>query len=148
VPVKFKSRSSDPDSGVTLKSFAFAFGDGRSARSSTATHAFKKPGTYTVTLAVTNSLNLQSMVSHTIKIAKATIKKLKLGKVTGTSATIIVKVNAPGKLVGVGKTQKVSKPGTYKLKLKFAPGTRTIKLKLRFVPAAGKAVEKTLVLHL
>ena len=147
VPVKFNSSSSDPDSGITLSSFAFAFGDGGTAASSTATHVFSRPGTYSVTLTVTNSLTLQSIVSHTITIAKATINKIKLGKVTSNSAIIIVKVNAPGKLVGIGKTTKVSKPGTYKLKLSLSPGTLTIKLKLKFVPTVGGAVTKRLVLH-
>jgi hypothetical protein len=147
VPVKFKNRSSDPDGGVTLSSFAFAFGDGHSGTGSSTTHAFKRPGTYTVTFAVTNSLNLQAMVSRKIKIVKATITKLKLGKLTNSSAIIVVKVNAPGKLVGIGKTKKVKRPGTYRLKVTFPAGARTITADLKFVPTAGTTVKKTLVIH-
>jgi PKD repeat protein len=146
VPVRFNaSGSSDPDTGISLTQFAFAFGDGRSATGATATHTYSKAGTRKVTLALTNSLNLQSLVTHTITIVPATIKRIKLGKVTSTSAIIIVTINAPGKLIGIGKTKRAKKPGTYKLTFKRT-GARVVTLKLKFAPAAGKPVTKTLKL--
>jgi PKD repeat protein len=149
VPVKFMSASSDPDSGIAINSLAFAFGDGVSATGSTATHAFTRPGTYTVTLAATNSLNLQAMVSHTITVTPAKINGVKVKNKTSKGAIIVVTVNAPGKLSGIGKRKGVSGAGTYKLQLTLSKaqqhtlasaGRLTVSLKLKFTPAAGAAV--------
>lgn len=140
VPVSFTSNSTDPDSGITITSNAFAFGDGGSAASAAATHTFSKPGSYAVTLAVTNSLNLQSVVSHTIRVLPAKITKVKIKDKSSAGATVVVTVNAPGKLEGVGKTKRVSKPGTFKLSFKRTNAALVVRLTLKFVPASGKTV--------
>jgi PKD repeat protein len=155
VPIIFTSTSTDRDAGITISSTAFSFGDGGNATSSTATHTFSRPGNYTVTEAVTSSLNLQSMVSHTITIVAAKIKKIKVTHITNTGATINVTINAPGKVSADHKTGRRSTPGTVKLKIKLtvgqeialaAAGHLTLKIKVKFVPAAGKTVSKTITI--
>jgi PKD repeat protein len=142
------SASTDPDSGVALMSFAYNFGDGSTGTGATATHTYSKPGTYNVTLAVVNSLGLMSIASHSITVVQAKITHAKITHKTRKGAIIVVTVNAPGKLSGVGKSKSVSGPGTYKLKFKLSKaqlhklasaGHLLVKLKLKFTPVAGSA---------
>jgi PKD repeat protein len=145
------SASSDPDAGVSLSSFAFNFGDGATAAGATATHAYSTPGNHTVTLTVTNSLGLTATASQTVTIIRATISKLRLARRTATGATIIVGVNAPGTLSGVGKRHPVAGPGHAKLKFTLsksqlhqlaAAGGLVVHLKIKFAPLAGQSVTK------
>jgi len=146
VPVRFTSISTDPDAGVTIASTAFAFGDGGSATSASASHVYSKPGTYTVTMAIVNSLGLMSTTRRTVKIVRAKIVKVKF---TSKKEQLAVTVNAPGELSGVGKSKKAKGPGTYTLKLSGAQeaqlaSTGQLKLKIKFKPAAGKTFTKAL----
>jgi PKD repeat protein len=142
------SGSTDPDSGVTLTTFTYNFGDGSTGSGPNPTHTYSNPGTYTVTLAVVNSLGLMSITSHSITVTQAKITKVKIKHKTATGATIVVTVNAPGKLSGVGKTKSVSGPGSYQLKFKLSKtqlhklasaGHLNVTLKLSFKPSAGSA---------
>jgi PKD repeat protein len=154
VPLNFNGNGSgDPDAGVTLSSYAFNFADGGTAGGPTATHTYSKPGSYNVTLAVTNSLGLSSSSSQTVTIVPATISKLKVKHKTGKGAIIVVTVNAPGKLSGVGKSANASGPGTVHLKLKLSrgqlrqlatTGQLTVRLKIKFTPLAGQSFTKTI----
>jgi PKD repeat protein len=138
VPVHFTSTSSETDAGVGITATAYEFGDGGTATTPTTSHVYTKPGTYTVAMAVVNSLGLISTTTHTIKIVKAKISKVRLVRVNSKGATIAVTVNAPGKLSGFGKSKTVSKPGTYKLKYKLkSSGHPKLKFKLKFKPVAG-----------
>jgi PKD repeat protein len=142
------SGSTDPDSGVALRSFAYNFGDGSTGTGATATHTYSKPGTYNVTLAVVNSIGLMSITSHSVTVVQAKITHAKITHKTRKGAIIVVTVNAPGKLSGVGKSKSVSAPGTYKLKFRLSKaqlhklagaGHLIVKLKLKFTPVAGSA---------
>jgi PKD repeat protein len=147
VNVRFNgSGSSDSDSGVTLSSFTYNFGDGSTGSGANATHTYAAPGTYNVVLAVVNSLGLISITSHSVTVVKAKVTHVKVAHKTSQSAVIVATVNAPGKLSGVGKSKRVSGPGTYKLKFRLSKaelrklagvGHLTVTLKLKFTPAAG-----------
>ncbi len=69
-PVVFNgSSSSDP--GGTIASYEWTFGDGESASGATPSHTYAKPGSYTVTLKVTDAEGKTAEVSHTITVAEA-----------------------------------------------------------------------------
>jgi PKD repeat protein len=70
VPVSFNAAgSSDPNSGGSISSYAWDFGDGKSGSGTTPSHAYAKPGTYTVSLTVTDNYGLTSQsISHQIKV--------------------------------------------------------------------------------
>ncbi len=54
----------------TIVSYAWDFGDGATATNSTASHRYAKPGTYTVTLTVTDDQGAIGTVTHQISISK------------------------------------------------------------------------------
>jgi chitodextrinase len=60
------SASRDPDGAITA--YAWSFGDGVTATGATASHAFAKPGHYTVTLTVTDSAGLSASTSQLLAI--------------------------------------------------------------------------------
>ncbi len=64
------SASSDSDTGVSIASYSWNFGDGTTQTSATPTigHTFSQPGTYTVTLTVTNTIGLTSMQAQPVSV--------------------------------------------------------------------------------
>jgi len=61
--------SHDPSPGGFIQTYAWNFGDGSSAGGHTVSHAFANPGTYTVTLAVTDNCGGRSTASVVITVA-------------------------------------------------------------------------------
>jgi PKD repeat protein len=83
------SGSGDPDGSIV--GYSWSFGDGTtSAAGPTTSHAYSAPGTYTVTLTVTDSGGLQSTASHQIAISAVRLGKV---KVSGTTAAVTVGCN-------------------------------------------------------
>jgi PKD repeat protein len=67
-PVSFDgSASSDPDGFIA--SYAWSFGDGATAAGSSPSHTFAAPGTYEVTLTVTDDLGVSASVTHALLVA-------------------------------------------------------------------------------
>lgn len=91
-PVKFAgSGSSDPDGSIV--GYSWSFGDGTTSTAGpAASHVYLAPGTYTVTLTVTDSSGLQSTTSHQISISAARLGKV---KVSGNTAAVTVTCKGP-----------------------------------------------------
>ena len=86
-----------------------------------------------------------TITSHTVKVKRAGISKLRVTHKTGRGATLLVTVNAPGKLT-VGRAHKHARgAGTVKFKLS-SNGQLTLALKVKFTPAVGKAVTKKITI--
>ena len=67
-PVSFTSTSTDPNSGGSITTYSWNFGDSATSTSPNPSHTFSA-GTYTVTLTVTNNFGLSSQVSHSVTVA-------------------------------------------------------------------------------
>lgn len=67
--VQFSDESSDPDGKVTK--WAWDFGDGKSSTDKSPAHTYKKAGTYTVKLIVTDNKGAKNSSQQTIKVGKA-----------------------------------------------------------------------------
>jgi PKD repeat protein len=92
--------SSDPDGSIV--GYSWSLGDGTtSAAGPTTPHTYSAPGTYTVTLTVTDLSGLQSTTSHQVVISAARGGALKATagvgsvKVTGNTAFVTVTCKGP-----------------------------------------------------
>jgi chitodextrinase len=138
-PVRFDAGSShDPDAGVRIISYTWRFGDGSSASGTAAKHRYRRTGTYTVTLTLINSLGLSATSTHQVKIvpgiAKVTVRRRPGG------ATVLVKVNAAGKVSIGRRTRRLRHAGT----VRFTVSGR--RLRIRFRPLVGAYQTKTLTI--
>jgi PKD repeat protein len=146
-PLKFDaSASSDPDGSIVA--YAWNFGDGSVGSGASPSHAFRRPGTYTVTLGVMDSSGLSASTFWRVTVFKARILSHAVRNKSNTGATILITVNAPGKLSGLGKPLRVTQGGAAKLKLKLtwtqhgtlaAGGKLSVPLTIRFAPSVGAA---------
>lgn len=64
--VNFTAEATDPDGEV--ESFQWEFGDGGSAGGRTPTHTFEAPGSYNVTVTVTDDRNATDSASKTVDV--------------------------------------------------------------------------------
>ena len=166
--------SSDPGGAIT--GYSWSFGDGATANGPGASHAYLRPGTYTVTLTVAGSLGLATSTSHTVTVNPpplsarvSTRGRQKLTTVlksgvgvsvftnTAAKASFVVAMPAStskqkrkhGKRIVKQKTSTILRSGAFG----FAPGTHPASLKLSPVGAsklrtAGKPVVLTVQMTL
>ena len=66
--VTFTGSGHDPNSGGSITSYAWSYGDGGTGAGATSNHTYSHFGAYTVTLTVTDNLGLSGSVSHTVTI--------------------------------------------------------------------------------
>jgi len=114
------SGSSDPDSGDTIASYTFSFGDGNSVTQSTATtsHQYANPGSYTASLTVTDSRGKASTNSATKTITVNGRPDLIVSTLTasnnqapqGTKVTFTAKIKNQG-TAGAGASTTQFKDG-------------------------------------
>jgi PKD repeat protein len=60
--------SGSTDHGTTITSYSWSFGDGSTASGVTARHAYRRTGSYTVTLTIGDSSGHSASVTHTVKV--------------------------------------------------------------------------------
>jgi PKD repeat protein len=145
-PVRFDASSSrDPDGSITA--YAWNFGDGSVGSGASPSHVFRKPGTYTVTLGVADSSGLSASTFWRVTVTKARITAHAVRNKSSQGATILITVNAPGKLSGVGKALRIKQAGVAKLRLKLSGaehgtlvggGKLRVPLAIRFAPSVGR----------
>ncbi len=73
-PITFTSTSTDPDTGDSITSLSWSFGDGSAGSGSTVQHSYSKAGTYTVILTATDSYGKTSSKSTTLTITNPAAK--------------------------------------------------------------------------
>ncbi|MBO3086541.1 LamG domain-containing protein [Cellulomonas fengjieae] len=83
--------SSDPDGAVA--SYAWTFGDAGTATTPTAVHTFDAPGTYPVTLTVTDPQGLQDSVTRSVTV---TTNEAPVAVITPTVADLSINVASAG----------------------------------------------------
>ncbi len=145
------SASSSNSPGQSIVAYAWSFGDGATGSGVSPMHVFKKPGTYTVTLAVDDSAGQIAFVSHQLVVTRAKVGAISVTHRTAAGATMSIPVNAPGKLLIAGKSLRAAGAGTLKFKLALSPSLRqalasahrlTLAVSVRFTPAVGKRTTK------
>ncbi|MGZ4215443.1 MAG: PKD domain-containing protein [Solirubrobacteraceae bacterium] len=166
--------SSDPGGAIT--GYSWSFGDGATSNGPGASHAYLRPGTYTVTLTVAGSLGLAMSTSHTVtvnppplsarlsarsrqKLTTALKSGVGVSVFTNTAAKTSFVVAMPastskqkrkhGKRIVKQKTSTILRSGAFN----FAPGTHPASLKLSPAGAsklrtAGKPVVLTVQMTL
>ncbi len=70
-PVSFTSTSFDPDPGDFIVQHLWNFGDGTTAQGATVFHTYTAPGTYQVTLTVTDNRGASSVAVQTVTVLSA-----------------------------------------------------------------------------
>ena len=159
------SPSSDPDGSIAA--YSWSFGDGGTAGSAVPAHTFAAPGSYQVTLTVTDNNGFTSSAAETVLVTSAPnhfiLGKLRRNKVKGT-ARLPVTVPGPGTLTlsgkgivprrparrarAVSRATEVSTAGTVNLLIKARGRVKTIlnkkgkvkvKIRVTFTPAGGVA---------
>jgi hypothetical protein len=111
IPIEVNGTGSS-DSDGSIKSYAWSFGDGTSGNSIAPSHTYTTPGSYPVTLTVTDNGGLTAKVTHPVTIKEAQL-------ITFTS-------NAPSPATLGGSTYTVSATASSKLAVDFSSGTPSV----------------------
>jgi PKD repeat protein len=143
-PVNFAATSA----AVT---YHWVFGDGSAAASgANASHVFRRAATYLVTLTVTDSFGHTAATTTRVSVAQAG----RITKVTVRGTKLVLALNGPGTLNAAGRTIRVKRAGAVTLPIRLtAPQRRslalghrlTLRLLVRFNPAAGPRLRKTVI---
>lgn len=66
--VTFTAEATDPDPNGTVESFEWEFGDGAAADGRTTTHTYEEPGSYEVTVTVTDNRGATDDAQKTVEV--------------------------------------------------------------------------------
>jgi hypothetical protein len=114
---------------------------------------FRNPGTYTVTLTVTDAFGHTSTATQRVAVALA--GKISKVSLSNSGTKLRVALNAPGVLSGEGRRVKVRKAGTVVLPIRLTTAQRrklatthslSLHVQLSFVPAAGPRQTRTVLI--
>ena len=135
-----------------ISAYAWTFGDGALGSGATTRHTYAKPGTYTVTLTVTDLAGFTSTRSLTVVIAApGKIKGWSVKRVKGKYYLVVTVTRAGTIRVGSAKAT-LRRPGKATLKLSLARGqlhalahhkTVSLTLKIIYTPAVGRPIKRT-----
>jgi PKD repeat protein len=151
-PVGFASSSTDP--WAAILSYRWTFGDHTAPATGAApSHVYGKPGSYTVTLTVTDAFGHSATTTTRVSVALAgRITKVAVSR-AGTK--LRVTLNAPGLLSALGRTMHVRKAGTVTLPIRLTAAQRrrlatsralTLRVVVRFAPVAGARQTRTVMI--
>jgi PKD repeat protein len=155
VPFGFDGHQSS-DTGSTLVSYGWTFGDGGTATGAAPSHAFKKTGKFSVTLTVTDASGSTAGVTQAIVVKAPSISKVKVKK-GSKFEQLKVTLTGPGVLKLGSKKSTVGRPRTVTLKVKLSKAQRstlkskhklTVRYRLTFLPIAGAKSHRTITIKL
>lgn len=107
-PIAFSSAGSDPNGG-TLTSYQWTFGDGGTSTDANPSHTYAAPGTYAVSLTVTDSDGLTSAPD----VTAASVVRTNLAPTASANGPYSGKVDHPLAFSGAGSSDPDGDPLTY-----------------------------------
>jgi PKD repeat protein len=127
------TKSKDPDGTITA--FAWTFGDGSSASSSTVNHTYTQPGTFNATLTVTDNGGAQSTARTTITVQSASPSVFEVENlaVQSISSGVTQQIQSDPKLSGgKGVWVNTTAAGQFVAYRVSVPEARTYQIKVRY----------------
>ncbi len=150
------SGAGSTDTGSTIASYSWNFGDGTFGSGAAVSHQYGRAGTFTATLTVTDASGATSSATTSVKVAPSKITKIKVKK-GKTVETISVTVNGAGTARVGSKSFSASGPKTLTIKVKLSKAQRkklkahhsvTLRVKLKYTPAGATSSTKTVTIKI
>jgi PKD repeat protein len=156
VSLRFDAAPSTDPSGLILD-YAWRFGDSSTGSGATATHAYSRPGSYTVTLTITDNSGQTASVTAPVVVAAAEkITEISLAR-TRRGAALLIKLDGPGTLYIGSHRFRIKRARTVSFKLALSGSQRRalrlgrrvrLQLAIRFVPVTGSAIARSTTITL
>jgi PKD repeat protein len=135
------SSSTDPNSGATITTYAWNFGDGSHGTGVSASHTYTSAGHYTVTLTVTDSFGFTGTKSESVTVPPAPrITKISVKKSKGKHY-LVVTVSGPGTVKVGSKSMTLHAAG--KTEFKLSSKHTHVTVTIIYTPTGGTPQRKT-----